>query len=251
MAREGQYKRDIFRDWLAVVVTSLSGLGVIVLAFTAIWLSADADKSRMAKDVMTMALPLFGTWVGTVLAFYFSRQNFEAASQRVKEITELTLEQKLRSIPVTDAMLALGDITVVRLPKTPEDQIVVSDKLRELEADRLSRLPVLGPKDHPQYIIHRSMLHKFLVDQLNVPGITADKIKKLTLKGLLDTSTELKTLFETSFATVSETATLADAKQAMKETPNCQDVFVTRKGTKGEPVIGWLTNVIIAERARA
>ena len=58
-------------------------------------------------------------------------------------------------------------------------------------------------------------------------------------------------MFETSFATVSESATLADAKQKMKETPNGQDVFVTKRGTKNEPVLGWLTNVRIAEHARA
>ena len=54
-----------------------------------------------------------------------------------------------------------------------------------------------------------------------------------------------------SIAVVSQRATLADAKDAMESTPNCQDVFVTKNGKREKPVVGWLTNVRIAEHARA
>lgn len=62
---------------------------------------------------------------------------------------------------------------------------------------------------------------------------------------LLLSDPEFKSKLETSFAVVPQTATLADAKRAMESTPWCQDTFVTRTGTRTEPIIGWITNVII------
>ena len=50
------------------------------------------NASRMVFNAL---LPLLGTWVGTVLAYYFSRKNFEAASQSVERMVTLTTEQRL------------------------------------------------------------------------------------------------------------------------------------------------------------
>jgi hypothetical protein len=55
---------------------------------------------------------------------------------------------------------------------------------------------------------------------------------------------------QTSFGTVAEDATLADAKRAMESVPWCQDTFVTHGGSREEPVIGWITNVIIEANSR-
>jgi hypothetical protein len=50
--------------------------------------------------------------------------------------------------------------------------------------------------------------------------------------------------------TVKEDATLADAKDAMDHAQDCQDVFVTKAGTKDEEVLGWITNNIIQDNAK-
>ena len=52
-------------------------------------------------------------------------------------------------------------------------------------------------------------------------------------------------------AWVAQNATLADAKDKMVSTPDCQDVFVTASGANTEPVLGWITNADIANKARA
>jgi hypothetical protein len=57
-------------------------------------------------------------------------------------------------------------------------------------------------------------------------------------------------MFEATFETVAEDATLADAKTKMDKLPQCLDIFVTKNGTKNEPIIGWLTNLIIVESAK-
>jgi len=61
----------------------------------------------------------------------------------------------------------------------------------------------------------------------------------------------IRDLFEKSFVTVPEDATLGEAKRAMEQTSGCQDVFLTRTGKRAEPIIGWLTNAIVLEHAEA
>jgi hypothetical protein len=69
-------------------------------------------------------------------------------------------------------------------------------------------------------------------------------IESLTLADVLN-DPEMRTIFEDSFVVVSEHANLAEAKSAMIARPGCSDVFITKTGTKNEPVSGWLTNVDI------
>ena len=110
-----------------------------------------------------------------------------------------------------------------------------------------NRLPVLSDKDYPVLVIHRSIVDRFLAGKA-AQNLTPDQFRALTLQDLLNES-DYRGLLATSFATVKQDATLADAKSAMERLPNCQDVFVTRGGTKEEEVLGWITNAIIAENA--
>ena len=61
---------------------------------------------------------------------------------------------------------------------------------------------------------------------------------------------DLKPILEASIATVSEKVTLAEAKAAMDASKYCQDVFVTKAGTRNEAVTGWITNSIIEDNAK-
>jgi hypothetical protein len=36
----------------------------------------------------------------------------------------------------------------------------------------------------------------------------------------------------------------------MESLPKCQDVFVTKNGSKDDPVVGWITNTIIQEAGK-
>src|SRR5688572_6020838 len=42
-----------------------------------------------SQRIFSSLLPLLGTWVGTVLAYYFSSKNFETASQSVERMVTL------------------------------------------------------------------------------------------------------------------------------------------------------------------
>ncbi|MBW1841809.1 MAG: hypothetical protein JRI75_08435, partial [Deltaproteobacteria bacterium] len=91
-----------FRHWMAIFILALSIGGLIVLSIVVVVIGGDLES---AKYVFATVLPLFGTWVGTLLAFYFSRENFESATRSVRKMAEgLTGIEKLKSIKVTEAM---------------------------------------------------------------------------------------------------------------------------------------------------
>ncbi len=70
----------------------------------------------------------------------------------------------------------------------------------------------------------------------------AEGIARLTLEGWL-ADPALSTLFNNSFCVVASSATVEEARSAMKGIPNCKNIFVTANGSAQEPVIGWLTDV--------
>jgi hypothetical protein len=233
------------RFLLAIIVLGLSIAGVATLA--GIILAKDGQLST-AQYVLTAVLPLLGTWVGTVLAY------FESASRSVREMAkQLTPMEKLESIAVKLKMIPRADMVLLNITSSkPLDEIrVVGDILDTLKQKGRNRLPILDESDHPKYMIHRSMIDKYLARRTIEDGLSADELKQLRFKGdLLDKDEELRKLFETSFATVKEDANLANAKIEMDKKESCLDVFVTKNGTKNEAVIGWLTNLIITESAK-
>ncbi len=249
MANGNNEKPDTgnLRNILAMGITSLSVVGVITLAVIIILKS---DKvSETATTILTAVLPLLGTWVGTVLAYYFSKENFLAATQSAKEL--LTPQEKLRSTPVKGKMIPKDQMHVEKVTAAvPASQITLFEMLERLErAKKGDRIPVLKDNDVPLCIIHRSLIDRFLTKKSRSKPPLPD-LSTFTLQNVLDDADFKKRLEDTSFATVREDGTLADAKDAMDKTPDCQDVFVTSGGTKFEPVTGWITNVIIIDNAR-
>jgi hypothetical protein len=230
------------RFWLALLVTLVSIASVSILAYVII----REDKEK-AQGVLNSVLPLLGTWVGTILAYYFSKENFEAATKSVTAIaSQLTSDQKLQSIPVKSKMIYKAEMIVQKAPATG---IKLTDVLNVLDQKKKgNRVPILGDKDEPVYIVHRSLIDSYLSSLARAGKPSAD-IAAQTLQTMLDADPDTKRMAET-FATVKAEATLAEAKTAMDNLPDCQDVFVTQTGNKAEPVLGWITNVIIQDNAK-
>jgi hypothetical protein len=123
------------------------------------------------------------------------------------------------------------------------------DQLKKLSLqNEKERRPILDDKGAIIYMIHRSYIDRYMTQKaLESPQ---PKLQELTLKDLLEGDSKLKDVFERSFGFVKESATLADAKTVMESLPKCQDVFVTKNGSKDDPVIGWITNTIIQEAGK-
>jgi hypothetical protein len=231
-----------FREWLATIIVLISVVGVAVLGTIAI----RGDRSQ-AKEILTMILPMIGTWVGTVLAFYFGKEQLEAATRSVTAIArELTPDEKLRSIKVTEKMIPRNAAYV---EKYDSDKLCLLRAVASLDdAKKGNRLPILTSDDRPRYVIHRSTIDRFVAKEA-AKGKNAEDLQRLTLDNLVN-DPAFKTALGSTFALVSENATLADAKRAMESLPQCQDVFITPTGAVNEPVSGWITNGIIESNSR-
>jgi hypothetical protein len=229
----------------SVLIVSIAGLGILAAIVIIL-------NPRSAKDVFNILLPVFAAWVGTVLAYYFSGENYEKASQQVADIVkQVSPLERLRSLPVRDHMIKPADMVKINLtPEKGEGNLkVVKDILDFMKSKDKNRLPILDDKDRPKYIIHRSMIDKYLAQETLVAK-KADKLQDITFKDLLEGEEDLKRIFSKGFATVPEDATIAEAKCVMEALDDCLDVFVTKGGSRKEPVIGWLTNVMISELSR-
>lgn len=73
------------REKLAKQVSLFAIAGVSVIGITGIlvlpWINKDQREGL--TYVYSVILPLIGTWMGTILAYYFSKDNFEAANKSV------------------------------------------------------------------------------------------------------------------------------------------------------------------------
>lgn len=236
--------------YFALAVTALLSITAILVATN---VTNDLEKRFMfVKDILTIVLPLVGTWVGTVLAFYFSRENFVAAARQTADLVrQLTPEQRLQGVPVTEAMLDMSASTTTKLVlSTAEDAEKVKLKTDVidtlLEKQNRNRLPIVDSAGRVLFVVHRSFIDKFLVKRAETAG---KSLADATLKDLL-AETDLKMIFQ-SFATLGKDAKLIAVKRAMDGNPNCSDAFVTEDGTKGSRALGWITNVIVQEKSAA
>jgi hypothetical protein len=130
------------------------------------------------------------------------------------------------------------------LEKGKEDGIKILELVRELDERRFNRVPFVSHEDRLVYIVHRSMLDQFIARHITKELVT--ELKDLTLADLLNQQPELRATFENAAAFVERNATLGDAKAAMHKKKNCRDVFVTAIGKPDEPVLGYVTDVLIA-----
>ena len=239
------------RFFIALGVLLASIGAVLALAYVGM---RDATDNAGKMQIMNIVLPLFATWVGTILAYYFSGENFELANRSVREMAkQLTPTEKLASIPVKARMIHFGKMEYIALSanNTVEQIKIVGDILAFFDSKTRNRLPILDDQSHPKYILHRSMVDKYLTrkaTQLADGG--PNPIPQLTFSNLLTEDPELRIILEQGFAVVGAKDTLGDAKDAMDNIENCSDVFVTDTGTRDGKVLGWITNLIITENAK-
>jgi len=186
--------------------------------------------------------------VGTVLAYYFSRKNFETASQSVERMVTLTTDQRLAQLSVDEEMLKPSDITLCRISVGMTLADFTLRSLRGSFTGQVTRLPIVDEKGVVSYILHQSGLFKFVADQA-LAGKSPAEIEKLTLKDLVQEA-EVKD-WVANIAYTSEGSTVAEAKRKMELQAGCQDLVVTRTGAKTEPMLGWMTNVHIGRLSKA
>lgn len=245
---------ETFRGELAKKLTTyallfVGGIAVLTIGCAGIdaILNPGQDKTafffEVAKYILATTLPVVAGWVGTVLAFYYGRENFDAGTKSVTTAAQaLTSKEKLAGTVIGTLGKAISEVNVLPLDTTEisvakaTDLGTVKDAFKDKkEPDKMyERLPILLKGDLPFMVLHRSTLNAFLIEK------GGQDPKGFKLQDLFDTVNYLP---NDSFVVVGPNATAAQAKEEMEKIAHCSDVFVTTDGKKTGAVTRWITNV--------
>lgn len=252
-APTGYSRGEIAKTLIWISVGGLVAISLILILATA-YVSTD-DVADVSQLIFNALLPLFGTWVGAIVAFYFSSENFKEASKSVQDIAKQSaLGRRLRTVSVREAMLPKIKIKLVQLTAaeaSDESKVELKSRLIDALAGPVSRIPVLNPDGSAKYIVHESLLFRFSHERAlaAATGGQAFDLSKATLKDFLDHE-GMRELVSSTMAFVAVAGTLADAKAAMDKISDCRDVFVTAEGSQSEPIQGWITNTTLESYAQ-
>jgi len=239
------------RRILILLVVGLSLATIVVTSALIIWLADANNRLQTAQFVFGSILPLMASWVGTVMAFYFSKDNFQAATQSVSDLARtVSGMEKLKAISARDKMRPVNQIRLEAVTQAQEDSTRLQDLMNKFS--NRERMLIVSAVDSPvvRYLIYKAMVNEFLADcslGTIAPGKNATD---LTLADLIRLSPVKAAMFKNSFDFVAVTATLADAKIAMDKIDKCNDIFVTQNGKPAEPILGWITDNTIVENSR-
>jgi hypothetical protein len=227
------------RHRLAIVIVSLSVIGIALASGLAIGFADDAERPETTRLVFTSVLPLLGTWVGTVLAFYFARENLQAATESTLRLTR-QLEPRT---PVKEVMVPKAEITSYDLkPGDDSGAVKLSELYGRMQSSQRHRIPILNDSGAVLYVVHESTIAAF-ADTVKKDPADPTQLTE-TIADLLQHDVFRKAVEAIGF--VGPDAVLADARTAMRSVEGCNDVFVTTSGRRGDAIIGWLTNTDLA-----
>lgn len=230
------------RNLIAIIITFLVvGVTVFIAIYMVIYNhSAGVDGKFDISFIGQTLLPLWGTWLGTVLAFYFGKANFEAASKVIKNMTP---DEKIANLLVKDAMVPLVDIVVLNYDT--EKSVSLKTILDYERFKPYNRFAVFDSNNIVKAMINRGTFFEFMYKKSSSPT------QELTLDDLLKTDdANIKNTLNYDYCFVPINATVLDAKKKMDSIAECHNVFITLNGKATEPVLGLLTNNNILEIAK-
>jgi len=224
-------ERGVYRNFLAFFIFFLTMFGIWLISYY--YYCQPTPDQNSAERIFESLLPLFATWIGTVLAFYFGRQNFETAASEYKQIINQLNPDVLDDVKLKQIMITKKSMTVKEFEDIKDKP--VKEILEFLIDNDKSRLPILD-KQEPKYIIHKSTFLEALT-QLKQDDKDVDKI---TLSKMLEI--EKYKIRSESFLTINLNNILEKARQLLRDNADIKDIFVTDNGNK---VVGWLTDTLI------
>jgi hypothetical protein len=228
------------------ILMAVSLIGVTLIS--AIVLTFDQTKEKYTTILVFVSLlPLFATWIGYALVYYFSSSSFMMAMSAYSKLVPPVAGQTV--IPVTTVMIdksKIDEMVTLDNPQTASG-IRVKDNLLTKLSPVVTRIAVVDSKGAAVYIIHDNTLYRFIT-KVSIDASRGLTLDAATLQDLL-ADAELGPLL-TNFVVVPSSFTLADAKTKIDKAPGCRDAFVTLTGKRSEPIIGWITDVRLAQFAR-
>lgn len=225
------------REKLSMIILIGSILVIIAVGTIAIVMKP-VENSIM---IFNMILPMVATWVGTIIAFYFGRENFEAASKQVQNMAKKMTGESSGGMLVSTVMKPFEDMIYYQAVqgKTEENITLQELQLKLASKEKASRIPIVNENKVMMYMIHESSLDKYLASG----KANTDSLKQFIEWWKKEYSVEF--IMNKAFIIVPEKTTLSEANEKMEQLPYCRDVFVTKGGNAQEQVIGWISNVTL------
>jgi hypothetical protein len=231
------------RSQIARWVVTAGTIGIFLTALTLIIAIAaqsrtDPQWKESALAIFTSVLPVFATWVGTVLAFYFTNESFRQAAEASQGLSTNRATELLSRPGVTipfDRILRreldLASITAKEGSATAAAEAVKLQEIKDLLGTAGPRSVVIfDDKRIPVYVIRRDLIPEIVVEDD-------------TVKDYLDTGTNR--VSATNFAVTAANSTIASARRLI-ESRRVTDLFVTQNGGGDEPTIGWVPDENLA-----
>ncbi|MDQ0315281.1 hypothetical protein [Amorphus orientalis] len=251
--RKGSFRRKVAQSviqWSGAVLIALTI--VISLVAAAAYDPNNPQSINAVADIVQTyvyaVLPMIGTWVGTVLAFYFTNDSYQTASTETRLTISESREAKLRKVPARDAMKSLSGVHAIAEDKANWPNLNFKTGVLDfLDAKKVGRLPVFDKaRSRVHGIVHDSVIKDFALRNKISPTVVDGSPSTATLQSFLS-DPEVSAVFDQSVAIVGPDATLADVKNAMdamnaRGVP-CRDVFVTEDGTANGKPLGLITNI--------
>jgi hypothetical protein len=242
------------RGFTAEFVAVISLIGLILIAMLVILGILITITSCHAKDptlnpsvlsltvmvlmVLAIVVPLLATWIGSAVAYAYSSSNFTLALNAAGRIG--APQSATDDRPITDVMIERKQfVESITLDATQSRNDIPIKKLKEMFRPGVTRIPVLNENGAIEYIIHELPAYKFH----SKPGRT-----NATLEDLVNDA-ELSPWLR-RYEVVPSSCTVSDVRKKMAVEPYFQDVFVTPDGRTESPVMGWVTDTRLMERAK-
>ena len=241
------------RFWLSIIIV-IASIGILVLVTL---LDFDENKGLSPETIFTAIVGLVGSWVGAIIAFYYTKDNFESASRNTQNLVSQISKRSLDQILAKDTMIGLSQMNYLVLEEGKKESDYKLKDLLDKYFENFNRLPVFASNKFPRYVIHRSMIDKFLSRKLFNTGDEKVDPDKLSLQSMLEDKDYEKMI--KAFVTGSREDTLSTIKNRMdaiviEQSNNDKvyiaDAFITESGTAKSPVIGWITNVEINKKSK-
>lgn len=226
----------VMRSRIAPLVLGLGGIAIVVLALGIIlsFSILASQKPELWQNIDTLltgifsaVLPVFATWVGTVIAFYFTNESYRQAAQATREAAEGVESKQPR---VTERMIPYEKISKIEMERAKVRTVMIADIVAKMQQP-VTRVIIFDKTRQPVFVIRRR----------RIPNEWLKNPTTHTVDEYLNLENGANAIDATQFGYVPQTATLDEARTAIREA-NSVDVFVTATGQKTEPVLGWLTD---------
>jgi hypothetical protein len=235
---------EALRDRIAPIVLVIGSVAIVVLALglagAFVVLATEApvkDKiDSLLMGIFTAVLPVFATWVGTVIAFYFTNESFRQAAQATREAT-LGATASERAI---DRMIPYDRIAKVEIAVRADVRKESLERILPLFNDNITRVIVFEKAAKSPIFILRKNSPPMPQDWLPFDAAAAvHPAKGKTIEDYVQANGGQNIHDAQRYGFIAETASVEAARAEILKAGGT-DLFVTATGQKSEPVLGWI-----------